>query len=87
MLNAAERVIIVTGENVGRSKSMDTELQNAISKNGFQPSQALLPPTASPRLDSGCLPLAHITGQDFLRPALLSYSQYRNAEYFLQTKM
>lgn len=65
---------------------MDQELQLATGKDGFQPHQTLLPPTAPPRLNSKMLPLIQITGRDFLKPLLSvppSFTQSKNSNYLI----
>ncbi|KAJ6129566.1 hypothetical protein N7512_002346 [Penicillium capsulatum] len=58
--------MFVTGDEPSRSKSMDAQLRDAIDANEFQPFQALLPPSTSPRLDITCLPLIDITSPSFV---------------------
>lgn len=65
MLAGADEAIIVVGEERTRSKSMEQELNIAISSG-----QVLLPNTVSPRLDTSKLPVVNITTDDFLKSVL-----------------
>ncbi|KAL8655506.1 MAG: hypothetical protein Q9226_003017 [Calogaya cf. arnoldii] len=49
MLNKADRAVVVVGEKLTRSKSMDAELKVAINDHGLEPVQVVLPDTALPR--------------------------------------
>ncbi|KAJ5953024.1 uncharacterized protein N7479_011437 [Penicillium vulpinum] len=70
MLKAADQAIVITGEEITRSKSMEVKLAEAIGKNGFQPCQAVLAPYATPRLDNTRLPLVQLTDQCFIDSVL-----------------
>lgn len=66
MLSKADKAIVVVGEEKSRSKSMDEELLIAIDKHGLRARQALLPNTATPRLDLAKLPVVQLAEQSFL---------------------
>ncbi|KAJ5742558.1 uncharacterized protein N7511_011290 [Penicillium nucicola] len=66
MLQAANQAIVVTGDKKLRSGSMDEALTKAIGKAGFRPRQAVLPATATARLDASRLPLVQLTDQFFV---------------------
>lgn len=70
MLSKADRAIVVVGKEESRSKSMDKELDTAMVENGLRAHQALLPPTVSPRLDIGKLPLVQLTDPAFVNHIL-----------------
>lgn len=75
MLKAANEAIIVTGEEITGSQSMEEELAEAIGKNGFQPRQAALPQHATPRLDSTQLPSVRLTDPRFIDSVLAIYKR------------
>lgn len=66
MLSKADRAVVVVGEERTRSKRMDKELAEAIDKNGLRAEQALLPSTASSRLDTTELPLVDLADKEFV---------------------
>ncbi|KAJ5300197.1 hypothetical protein PENANT_c067G07793 [Penicillium antarcticum] len=66
MLQAAHQAIVVTGDKTLRSASMDEALTKSIGKAGFWPRQAVLPSTATARLDASRLPLVQLTDQFFV---------------------
>lgn len=66
MLNRADQAVVIVGEEQTRSKTMDAALSTAIENNGLRARQALLPSTASPRLDTIRLPLIQLTEPVFL---------------------
>lgn len=70
MLRQANRAIIVVSEEQTRSKTMDAALTNAIDCNGLQARQAVLPRTASPRLDITKLPIITLTEPEFVKSLL-----------------
>ncbi|KAJ5425028.1 hypothetical protein N7465_000098 [Penicillium sp. CMV-2018d] len=79
MLKAANEAIIITGEEITGSQSMEEELAEelaeAIGKNGFQPRQAALPQHATPRLDSTQLPSVRLTDPRFIDWVLAIYKR------------
>ncbi|KAK3373065.1 uracil phosphoribosyltransferase-domain-containing protein [Lasiosphaeria ovina] len=70
MLNAAHQAVVVVGQEHTRSKSMDAALSSAIDSSGLRARQALLPATASPRLDTDRLPVVDITSEQFIGDVL-----------------
>lgn len=66
MFSKADRAIVVVGEEHTRSKRMDKKLTKAIDWDGLKAKQALLPNTASPRLDTAKLPLVDLTDKEFV---------------------
>ncbi|MCJ1473510.1 hypothetical protein MMC13_002161 [Lambiella insularis] len=71
MLNKAHQAIIVVGEDLQRSQSMDGVLAQAIDNGSLRGArQAVLPSTASPRLDTVRLPLVRLTDPDFIDSVL-----------------
>jgi len=76
MFKEADRAIVVVGDEQTRSKKMDKVLENAISNNGLQAHQALLPGTVSPRLDLTQLPQIKLTDQDFRDDVLFHRGQH-----------
>ncbi|KAK7461317.1 hypothetical protein VKT23_008496 [Stygiomarasmius scandens] len=87
MLKEADRAIVVVGDKMKRSSSMDDALLRAINE-GLHACQVLLPPTAPPRLDTIRLPLVDITFAHFIpsitSPMVLSAE---NAAKLLMTPM
>ncbi|RAO68305.1 uncharacterized protein BHQ10_004317 [Talaromyces amestolkiae] len=71
MLIAANRAVVITGEQATRSASMDDALADAIRKGGFHPRQVLLPSHASPRLDLLRLPLIQLS-ERFISDSILN---------------
>ncbi|KGO75992.1 hypothetical protein PITC_011490 [Penicillium italicum] len=70
MLEAADEAIVVTGEEITRSRSMEMKLAEAVGQNGFQPRQAVLPPHVPPRLDTTRLPLVELKAEHFIDSVL-----------------
>jgi len=66
MFSKADQAVVVVGEEQTRSKRMDKELTEAIDKKGLKAKQALLPNTASPRLDTTKLPLVDLTDKEYV---------------------
>ena len=66
MLAKANDGIIVVGKEDTRSKSMDSELENAVGQNGNQLRQVLLPPSVTPRLHNFKLPFVKLTDHGFI---------------------
>ncbi|KAL2697592.1 hypothetical protein AAEP93_011496 [Penicillium crustosum] len=75
MLKEAHDAIVVTGEEMTRSKSMEKALVEAIGKNGFQPRQAVLPQHVTPRLDTIRLPSVRLIDQHFIDSVLARYKR------------
>ncbi|KAI1651287.1 uracil phosphoribosyltransferase-domain-containing protein [Daldinia loculata] len=65
MLSQADKAVVIVGEEISRSKSMDTALLEAID-NGLEAYQALLPRNVPPRLDTGKLPLVDFYDSKFI---------------------
>jgi uracil phosphoribosyltransferase len=70
MLGEAHEAIVVVGEEHTRSKTMEKALLHAIDNDGLRASQVLLPPHASPRLDTTKLPQMRFTDKGFLESVL-----------------
>jgi uracil phosphoribosyltransferase/phosphoserine phosphatase/adenylate kinase len=96
MLRKADQAIVVVGEELTRSKTMDAALLNAIDHDGLSAKQALLPSKASPRLDTTKLPLINLTDFEFTNSVIHRHSQHplqvlhatnRNAAKLLMTTM
>ena len=66
MLGEAHEAVVVVGEEHTRSTTMEKALLHAIDNNGLRVSQVLLPPHASPRLDTTKLPHVRFTDKEFL---------------------
>ena len=96
MLSKADQAIVVVGEELARSKTMDVALLNAIDHDGLSAKQALLPSKVSPRLDTIKLPLINLTDPEFIKSVIQRHSQRplqvlhatnRNAAKLLMTTM
>lgn len=96
MLGEAHEAIVVVGEEHTRSMTMEKDLLDAIDNNGLRASQVLLPPHASPRLDTTKLPLVRFTDKEFMdlilrrrKPASLRivHATDRSATKLLMTPM
>jgi uracil phosphoribosyltransferase len=70
ILQATDQGIVITGEYLTRSKSMEKKLAEVIGKDGFRPYHILLPQHAAPRLDRTRLPLVRLTDKCFIDSAL-----------------
>ena len=70
MLSEAHEAVVVVGEEPIRSKTMEEALKNAIDEKRLRARQVLLPPNASPRLDTDKLPLIQINHEDFIQSIL-----------------
>ncbi|KAK3303901.1 uracil phosphoribosyltransferase-domain-containing protein [Chaetomium strumarium] len=66
MMQEAHQAVVVVGKEQTRSKTMEERLQHAIMVDGLRARQALLPPTAPPRLDTARLPVVRIADDEFL---------------------
>ncbi|KAK4544793.1 hypothetical protein LTR36_004042 [Oleoguttula mirabilis] len=71
MLRQADQAIVVVGDKVGRSETMDEAIAKAIDDQDFQARQMLLPSTASPRLNLTKLPAVQF--DDDFTDSLLSH--------------
>lgn len=93
MLSQADQAIVVIGEEMTRSKTMDAALEDAIDNGGLQAYQILLPGNAPPRLDTLKLPLVRLTEQElnkaiFRRRRLhVCHATNKNAAKLLMTPM
>ena len=97
MLSRADQAIIIVGAEQTRSRNMDAALLNAIDNNGLRARQAVLPCTASPRLDTTKLPLIQLTAYEFVDSVLggrrhhadiqVLHATERNTAKFLMTPM
>ncbi|ORX95600.1 uracil phosphoribosyltransferase-domain-containing protein [Clohesyomyces aquaticus] len=70
MLRAADHAIVVVGDELARSKTMEAVLSEAIDQDGFRASQVTLPGSVSPRLSTVKLPPINITGIEFIKTIL-----------------
>jgi uracil phosphoribosyltransferase/phosphoserine phosphatase len=70
MLGEAHEAVVVVGEEHTRSKRMEKDLLHAIDNDGLRASQVLLPPHASPRLDTTKLPQVRFTDKEFMESIL-----------------
>ncbi|KAF8345319.1 uracil phosphoribosyltransferase-domain-containing protein [Amanita rubescens] len=70
MLGEAHEAIVVVGEEHARSTTMEKDLLHAIDNEGLRASQVLLPPHASPRLDTTKLPQVRFTDKEFMESIL-----------------
>lgn len=75
MLRKADQSIVVVGKEQTRSKTMDVALINAINNGGLQARQAVLPSTASPRVDTTKLPLIQLGDHEFIDSVLCRRSR------------
>lgn len=66
MLREADDAIVVVGDELTRSQSMDKALTNAINNHGLQARQALLPSDVTPRLNAAKLSIVNLTGHNFI---------------------
>ena len=86
MLSKADQAIIVVGEEQTRSKTMDVALLDAINNNGLRARQAVLPYTASPRLDTTKLPLIQLTAHEFVDSVLGGRNQHAGVQVLHATE-
>ena len=70
MLKKADQAIVVVGEESKRSKTMDALLAAEIDYNGLRAHQAVLPSSASPRLDTDKLPKINLISPGLLQSIL-----------------
>ena len=96
MLREAHEAVVVVGEEHIRSRTMEKDLLHAIDNDGLRASQMLLPPHASPRLDTTKLPQVRFTDKEFMesilrrcKPASLRvvHATNRSAAKLLMTPM
>ncbi len=73
MLGEAHEAVVVVGEEHTRSVTMEKGLLHAINNDGLRASQVLLPPHASPRLDTTKLPQVRFTDKEFMESILRRY--------------
>ena len=85
MLRMADHAIVVVGEEEARSKTMDAALINAIDNEGLRAQQALLPSSASPRLDTEKLPLIQLTDPKFRDSVFCRRSRQAGIELYHAT--
>ena len=76
MLRKADQAIVVVGKEQTRSKAMDVALRNAIDDDGLRARQAVIPSTASPRLDITKLPLIQLAEHEFIDSILCRHSRH-----------
>lgn len=67
MLKAADRAVVVVGDEKIRSKSMEADLERAIDNGSLYAYQLLLPDDVQPRLDQVKLPIIKLNHPAFLR--------------------
>ncbi|KAM6501542.1 Uracil phosphoribosyltransferase domain containing protein [Amanita muscaria] len=70
MLGEAHEAVVVVGEEHTRSMTMEKDLLHAIDNDGLRASQVLLPPHASPRLDTTKLPQVRFSDKEFTESIL-----------------
>lgn len=70
MLRNANQAVVVVGEEQTRSNTIDSSLAAAIQRDRFQAHQALLPSSASLRLDETRLPIIKLTTPEFVNSLL-----------------
>jgi uracil phosphoribosyltransferase len=70
MLKAADRAVVVVGDEFSRSKTMDPALADAIEQHNFHACQAVLPRNSIPRLDASKLPVVDLTSIEFISALL-----------------
>jgi uracil phosphoribosyltransferase/phosphoserine phosphatase/adenylate kinase len=70
MLKTADEAVVVVGDELTRSKTMDVALLKTIDDGGLRARQVMLPPTVSPRLDIHKLTIAVMNGIDFISDLL-----------------
>ena len=96
MLREAHEAVVVVGEEHIRSRTMEKDLLHAIDNDGLRASQMLLPPHASPRLDTTKLPQVRFIDNAFMesilrrcKPASLRvvHATNRSAAKLLMTPM
>lgn len=85
MFSKANEAIVVVGDEQTRSKKMDEELTQAIDKNDLNARQALLPPSAPPRLDIKRLPRVDITSEEFLNSLFRDHVPQSDTRILLAT--
>ena len=85
MLGKANEAIVVVGDEGTRSVSTEKKLQDAIDNEGLHARQAVLPSTASPRLDVGKLRLVNLTEQSFLDTVLRRHTPRATIRTFAAT--
>ncbi|TPX18978.1 uncharacterized protein E0L32_011371 [Thyridium curvatum] len=68
MLEAADKAVVVVGDDSIRSRSMENALVIAMEQRGFQAQQVLLPSHVTPRLDFGRLPRMYLSHDMFSPP-------------------
>ncbi|KAI5289670.1 hypothetical protein KEM54_003460 [Ascosphaera aggregata] len=66
MLRKADSAVVIVGDQLTRSKSMESELRSNVELQGFKGYQAVLSDGASPRLTPDILPLLDLGSQEFL---------------------
>ena len=77
MLCQANQAVVVVGDKITRSKSMDTALHDAI-RGGLVARQVLLPAHSSPRAGIEMLPIIELTNQSFLNSVTRSRQASKN---------
>ena len=70
MLRNANQAVVVVGEEQTRSNTIDSSLAAAIQRDRFQAHQALLPSSASLRLNETRLPIIKLTAPEFVNSLL-----------------
>lgn len=87
MLKAADRAIVVVGEENAMSKEMETPLEMAIDDNArpWQFCQVLFPATVKERLKRKKLPVIQLTSEDFVND-IFGHSQHPTLATFVYAK-
>ncbi|KAK7179210.1 hypothetical protein DPSP01_011760 [Paraphaeosphaeria sporulosa] len=85
MLMAADEAIVVVGDEITRSRSMDTVLSDMIGKGQLSARQVNLPRTASSRLDTSMLPMIDLNNIEFLTDLLRRHDRSAKLAFYHAT--
>ncbi|KAF9737005.1 hypothetical protein PMIN06_004139 [Paraphaeosphaeria minitans] len=85
MLEAADQAVVVVGNKLTRSKSMDAVLRSMVDEGRLNARQAILPPTASLRLDTSRLPMVDLNGIEFVSDLLRRHDRSANLRIYHAT--
>lgn len=80
MMQEADEAIVVTGDQMTRSKSMAEKLEDLIGTNGFQPRQVTLPHHAPPRVITKPLPVVDLTDPKFIQSIFTRHNRHRRID-------
>ena len=76
-MQEADEAIVVTGDQITRSKSMDEMLESLIGRKGFQPSQVTLPHQAPPRSIAKPLPVTDLANPKMIQSIFVRHNRHR----------